>query len=61
MTSKMPAGTYSVRATNPKLNPPIVVESCPTSAAMEIRAGQLYLAGYDVEVIHSRLQEDKET
>jgi hypothetical protein len=47
-------GTYTIRATHPKLELPKVEENCPTAKAADIRARQLYAAGYNVAVIYSR-------
>jgi hypothetical protein len=51
--------TYTVRALNPKLEPSMVEESCPTAAAADARAKQLYVAGYNVTVIYSRIPEGR--
>jgi hypothetical protein len=48
------AGPFTVRATNPKLDPPEVIEVCHSKSAMQTRAGRLYQAGYEVEVIKPR-------
>jgi hypothetical protein len=45
---------YTVRATNPKLDPPEVIEVCHSKSAMQARASNLYRAGYEVEVIKPR-------
>jgi len=51
MVEDDPAGPFTVRATNPKLDPPEVIEVCHSKSAMQTRAGRLYKAGYEVEVI----------
>jgi hypothetical protein len=50
--------TFTIRAIHRKLDPPLVEESCPTAAAADIRAAQLYAAGYNVTVIYSRTHKD---
>ena len=50
MVEDDPAGPFTVRATNPKLDPPEVIEVCHSKSAMQTRAGRLYQAGYEVEV-----------
>ena len=51
MVEDDPAGPFTVRATNPRLDPPEVIEVCHSKSAMQTRAGRLYQAGYEVEVI----------
>ena len=47
-------GPFTIRAANPRLDPPEVVEVCHSKAAMQTRAGDLYRAGYEVEVVKPR-------
>jgi hypothetical protein len=54
MVEDDPTGPFTVRATNPKLDPPEVIEVCHSKAAMQTRAGRLYQAAYEVEVIKPR-------
>jgi hypothetical protein len=51
-------GTYTVRAIHPKREPPVIEESCPTATAADIRARQLFAAGYNVMVTYSRTHKD---
>jgi|HubBroStandDraft_1064217.scaffolds.fasta_scaffold1194079_1 hypothetical protein len=48
--SEAPRATHTVRAVHAKPEFPPIVEVCPTPLAASIRAGQLYLFGYYVEV-----------
>ena len=45
MVKDDPEGPYTIRATNPKLDPPEVIEVCHSKAAMQMRAANLYRAG----------------
>jgi hypothetical protein len=45
-----PKGRHTVRAVHDKSEFPPVLEECPTPTAATIRAGQLYLFGYKVEI-----------
>ena len=47
-------GPFTIRATNRKLDPPEVLEVCHSKSAMQTRAGDLYRAGYEVEVVKPR-------
>jgi hypothetical protein len=47
-------GPFTIRAANPKLDPPEVIEVCQSKSAMQTRAAELYRAGYEVEVIKPR-------
>ena len=47
-------GPFTIRAANPRLNPPEVIEVCRSKSAMQTRAGDLYRAGYEVEVVKPR-------
>jgi hypothetical protein len=51
-------GTYTVRAINPELEPPVIEESCLTATAADIRVMQLFAIGYNVMVIYSRTHKD---
>jgi len=56
MVEKTFAITHTVRARNPDLDPPEIIAVRPTVAAVQLLAAQLYLVGYDIEVVHGRLQ-----
>jgi hypothetical protein len=58
MVEETSTDTHTVRAKNPKLEPPEIVAVRPTVAAVQLLAARLYLAGYDVEVVHGRLRRD---
>ena len=47
-------GPYTIRATNPKLDPPEVIEVRYSKSAMQTRASYLYREGYEVEVVKPR-------
>jgi hypothetical protein len=47
-------GPYTIRVSNPKFDPPEVIEVCHSKAAMQTRAAELYRAGYEVEVVKPR-------
>jgi hypothetical protein len=47
-------GTYTVQAIHPDLEP--VVETYPTATAADIRASQLFAAGYVVSVVYARAE-----
>ena len=50
-------GTYKVLAAHPDREP-AVEETYPTATAANVRAGQLFAAGYTVTVIYSRTHKD---
>jgi hypothetical protein len=50
-------GTYTVHATHPDLEP-VAAETYPTATAANVRAGQLFAAGYSVMVVYSRSHKD---
>jgi hypothetical protein len=52
------ASTHTVRAKNSKLDPPEIVAVRTSVEAVQLLAARLYLAGYDVEVVHGRLRRD---
>ena len=54
MVEDDPEGPFTIRAANPKLDPPEVVEVCHSKSAMQTRAANLYRAGYEVEVVKPR-------
>ena len=51
MAKKDSPQQFKVRALHEKPEFPVIVEVCPTAAAAEIRAGQLYLFGYTVQIV----------
>jgi hypothetical protein len=48
--SEAPRTRHTVRAVHTKPEFPPIVEACPSALAASIRAGQLYLSGYKVEI-----------
>jgi hypothetical protein len=50
-------GTYTIHAAHPDLEP-VAAETYPTATAANIRAGQLFAAGYIVTVVYSRTYKD---
>jgi len=54
MVKDDPEGPYTIRANNPRFDPPEVIEVCHSKAAMQTRAAELYRAGYEVEVVKLR-------
>jgi len=49
-------GPFTIRAANPRLDPPEVIEVCHSKSAMPTRAADLYRAGYEIEVVKPRAQ-----
>ena len=50
----MPQAPYTIRAANPKFDPPELIEVCLSKAAMQAQAAELYRTGYEVEVVNPR-------